>query len=165
MPPGPSAAVREKAAATHRAKRAARMSLAETEACAEWVALRERPDFMFGLALYIGEGDKTMNSLALINTDVDVLRAALRFYRLVGVAHGTVRARIFLHEGREEGAAVAYWAGALGIAPDRFSKTSWKKSGGLRRAVHPWGLCCVQAHNAHLKRKVRIWMRLALAAE
>lgn len=135
------------------------------EAEQEWDALKSDPSFMFGLALYIGEGDKTGSRIGMTNSDPLVLKAALRFFHSLGCDPSGIRVQVILHEGEDPEKALHFWASELDIPREQFNKvTPSKKSGGSRATKLPNGTVNIRFHSASLKRKVDRWMELALGA-
>ena len=57
-----------------RERRKARWKLYTEEAESEWSDFHQNPRFMFGLALYAGEGDKTGHYVGMSNSDPRILR-------------------------------------------------------------------------------------------
>jgi hypothetical protein len=132
------------------------------QADAEWPSLKLKPDFTFGLALYIGEGSKTDSVVGVTNANPAVLRAALRFFDLIGIEMGRVKVNIVLHQGEDPTAALRHWATELGLPPHRFNKVTTSKVSGGQRARHLiHGTACVKLSAASAKRKLNRWMELA----
>jgi transcriptional regulator with XRE-family HTH domain len=163
---GRDAAGRAKFSRTMREKREERHAAVRRAADDEYEQLRQSPDFLLGLGLYIGEGSKRTNgALGLTNCDPRVIRKALRFYEIIGAERGKVRCLLQLHPGSDEVAARAYWQAELGITPDQFMNILWKvstSSTGRAGKKQPHGICTVYAHSMPLWLKVHRWMELAL---
>lgn len=141
----------------------ARVEQDRVEADKLWPSLKGDADFMFGLALYIGEGDKTTTRVGLTNADPRVLRHTLRFMGLLGCDMKKVRVHVVLHAGENPTDALRYWAAELNIPEDRFNKvTPSKVSGGVRATKLPFGTASVRVSSARIKRRLNRWMELAL---
>ncbi len=139
------------------------VALDQQEAEQEWPDLRKDPAFMFRLALYVGEGDKTGPRLGLTNSDPRVLRETLRFFEQLGCPMTKVRVQIVLHKGEDPAAARRYWAGELGLSDDKIGKvTPSKVSGGKRARKLLHGTASVRVCCAPIKRKLNRWMDLSL---
>lgn len=69
------------------------------EAEREYEVLKNDPSFMFGLALYIGEGTKFGGQPAITNADVKVIRKAMEFFEKIGINQDDFRIHIQIHEG------------------------------------------------------------------
>ena len=125
--------------------------------------LSDRELFVAGVALYLGEGDKTNPSLVLTNSDVRVLLLWLRF--LANVCHvpaARLKAHIDYHEDLAYPALLEFWSNELGIPPGNFERPTLKKarmaSGSRRgrRAQH--GTVHVRFHDSKLKALMMSWM-------
>lgn len=147
---------------SRRRQKEARVALADEEATQEWQTLRHDPQFMFGLGLYAGEGDKTGSCLGLTNTNPDIVLAVLRFFESIGVERNTIRARITLHLGADESSTRNFWENKLGLERNSFYETCWRRPGVPK---HPNGLCYLRVYNMHLKRKVQKWLSLSLSID
>ena len=139
-----------------------RILLAREQALQEWPLRRLDPDFMFGLALYLGEGYKTGSYVGMTNSDPALLRSALRFFQQIGCDMQRVRAGIHLHQGEDPEKALQYWSQEIGIPQQSFNRVvSSKVSGGkrARHLVHGTGL--IRVSHVFVKRKLNLWMDLA----
>ena len=140
------------------------VALDRQEAEHEWASLRLCSDFMFGLALYVGEGDKTGSRLGLTNADPRVLRKSLEFFRLIGADMPRVRVQVVLHQGEDPVAAQMYWSQELGLALEQINKiTPSKHSGGQRARKLIHGTASIRVGCAPIKRKLNRWMELSLS--
>jgi hypothetical protein len=135
--------------------------LAEIERCRrEGIAaigtLSEREFFVLGLALYAGEGSKTQHSLCFANSDprmIDVYVTWLRHF--FEVDESKLRIKLYLHEGLDLDAAVAYWSGLTGIPPSQFTKPYRAVADPtIRRTKHVMGCPGVAYHSTSLLRRV-----------
>jgi hypothetical protein len=85
--------------------------------------LSEREFLVAGVALYAGEGSKTDGSVLFANSDPRMIAffcAWLRRYFEIDEAR--LRVRLYLHEGLDLAAAVAFWSGVTGIPASQFQK-------------------------------------------
>lgn len=143
-------------------KRDQRLLTARKEAESEWVRLRESPEFMFGLALYLGEGYKKEGRVGVTSSEPALLRMSLRFFALIGCDMQRVRAGVHLHQGEDPAKALTYWSSELGLPESKFEKVvASKVSGGTRarHLVHGTGL--VRVSHTAVKWKLNRWMELA----
>src|SRR5438477_5974135 len=113
----------EKRRATFLAKRSAQAD-ADRAAAEQWLGqLSDRDLFIAGIALYAGEGSKTRGSVTLPNSDPRMIVLFLAFLRrFFEVDESRLRVRLYLHEGLDLEAAVAYWSGLTGIPRWQFNK-------------------------------------------
>ena len=85
--------------------------------------LSEREFLVAGVALYAGEGSKRDGAVKFANTDPRMIAfycAWLR--RFFSVDEERLRVRLYLHEGLDLTASVAYWSDVTGIPPSQFQK-------------------------------------------
>jgi transcriptional regulator with XRE-family HTH domain len=85
--------------------------------------LSEREFLVAGVALYAGEGSKTDGEVRFANTDPRMIAffcAWLR--RFFAIDEARLRVRLYLHEGLDLAASVAFWSGMTGIPPSQFRK-------------------------------------------
>lgn len=157
---------REKYSETKRRQREERESQVHALAEIEYRTLSCDPRFMYGLALYIGEGTKSSRgSIVLSNCDPRVLRQFIGFLELLEVSNVQLRARIQLHPHRSEGEALGFWSNELGIPVSRFGKTTQIVSGaskGLKIDRQPYGTCSIYYGSIELWLKIRKWMDMSL---
>ncbi len=157
---------REKARATVLANRNKRIAQYYKEAEEEFRVLRQDPEFMFGLALYIGEGYKGPNTeVGFINWNPQVVLKALEFFARIGVAKSHIRCRITLHPTQNKEEAEAFWSKTLDIPLTQFNQTYQAispGSRGKRGQKWPHGGCTIRAYSVSLKHKLNRWMELSL---
>ena len=85
--------------------------------------LSEREFLVAGVALYAGEGAKRDGAVKFANSDPRMIAfycAWLR--RFFEIDETRLRVRLYLHEGLDLGASVAYWSALTGIPPSQFLK-------------------------------------------
>ena len=85
--------------------------------------LSEREFLVAGVALYAGEGSKTDGEVRFANTDPQMVAffcAWLR--RFFEIDESRLRIRLYLHEGLDLAAAVAFWSAVTGVPPAQFGK-------------------------------------------
>ncbi|HET9610618.1 MAG TPA: hypothetical protein VFP06_13495 [Acidimicrobiales bacterium] len=86
-------------------------------------SMSDRDLLIAGTALYAGEGAKADGSVVFANSDVRMVVLFLRYLRrFFEVDETRLRARLYLHQGLDLAAAVAFWSQATGIPPAQFSK-------------------------------------------
>lgn len=110
----------------NKAKKAARIELAQTEAVDRVPVLSKESLFYTGLGLYWGEGAKTTNSsLAISNTDPRIIALMIRwFIECFDVDRSYFMPRVFIsdiHRDREE-IITAFWVNTLGIPRAQFRR-------------------------------------------
>lgn len=155
----------ERVADAHRKRRVARWASFEAEAVALWPSYSVRPRFMFGLALYAGEGGKTGNDINVSNCDPRILRASLEFFLMLGARREDVRVSIHLHDAARVSEVESFWSSELELPLEQFTRTvvAVSRASKQRRGnVQPNGTCRVRVHSTRLLRMITKWMDMAL---
>jgi hypothetical protein len=85
--------------------------------------LSDREFLVAGVALYAGEGSKRDGAVQFANTNPRMLAFYCSWLRrFFAVDEARLRVRLYLHEGLDLAAAVAYWSELTGIPPSQFKK-------------------------------------------
>ena len=157
---------RERLIRNVRAKRDTRWAGFQAEAQQEYEELSRDPAFMFGLALYVGEGSKKQNnSLCIVNCDPRVVRQGIAFFQQIGAPHDKIICTIHLHPGLCVASAESYWREQTDLTSASFRKTVIaisSASGAKKGNLQQFGTCHVKVHSTWLCQKVYRWMDLAL---
>jgi len=133
------------------------------EATSEWGLLRTNPVFIFGLALYVGEGTKGPWSPGITNCDPRVLRSVLRFYDLIGVDKTRLRVSLQVHHSTQIESAQLFWSRELDIHISQFTKPFIRKAQTTKRHNdQKHGTCHVRLHDVRIMLRITKWMQLAL---
>ena len=134
---------------------------AEIARCREeaeiWLGnLSQRELAMFALGLYAGEGDKTGGSVGMANTNPVYLLIFLTWLRRTfEIDESRLRVVLYLHEGLDIEAAVAYWSALLGIVPQQFTKPYRAEDNpSIRLTKHVYGCPKVRYSSTLLQRRV-----------
>jgi hypothetical protein len=102
----------------------------------QWVA---------GTVLYWAEGSKTTRSLAMVNSDPEVLRIFVAWIRRFHDADAEFTLALHLHHGNDEAAAKRQWLLELDLPLAGWTKTFVKPPGTGHRKNHlAWGVCRVR---------------------
>lgn len=164
---GNNPAGREKFSQTMRRKREEKIAAYYREAEQEYAALSQDVEFMFGLALYVGEGAKSSRGMvAISNCDPGVILKSIAFFERIGVARERIRCRIILHPGQPDDEALTYWEHITGLARDHFRVNHALTRASQGKAPHrqPHGTCSVYVGSTVLHFKIARWMELSLAS-
>lgn len=117
----------------------------------------ERDLFVYGLALYHGEGFKTEASgLGMANTSPDVLLLFVTWLRrFFEIDESRLSVRLYLHADLRLGAATTFWSDLLRIPGSQFNKPCRVvQRGTYRRSKHEFGCPSVRYRNLLLHRRV-----------
>ena len=103
--------------------------------------LSEREFLVAGVALYAGEGSKRDGAVKFANTDPRLVAfycAWLR--RFFEIDEARLRVRLYLHEGLDLAASIAFWSALTSIPPSQFLKPCRAvPDPTIRRAKHVHG--------------------------
>jgi len=164
-----SARGRERFTRAMQVRRQAMIARYRNEAEEAYATLSRDAQFMFGLALYIGEGSKgELSALIVTNWDSRVIVKAIEFFRRLGVPKERMRCKIMLHPSQDARAAERYWSEETGIPLTQFGNTYQAispGSRGKRGQKWPHGGCQLSVSSVELRYKMNRWMELALHGE
>ena len=124
---------------------------------------------MIGIGLYIGEGAKLYEMVRVINSDPEVIRLAIRWFREVcGLSTKNFCIALHLYPDTPENEALTYWSKVTGVPRSQFSRTQidrrTNKSQQKRRTL-PYGTiqlkirsCGNPQHGVSLHRRITGWI-------
>ena len=137
LPHPPEGAARSRAALLNRSQSlklhaALRREQVKVRAQQEVGPVTDRELLLLGAALYWAEGTKDkpwshQEAVAFTNSDPDMVLVFLRWLALVGVESDDITYRLQIHESADELVARCFWAKLVGVAPERFARTSLKR--------------------------------------
>jgi hypothetical protein len=109
-------------------ERVDRIILANINAKSQIGTLNKRDLWMIGLGLYMGEGSKSIESVRIVNSDPDIIRLSMRWFRdvcLLKNENFSVSINIYPDTNEEE--AKQYWANVTKLPIINFKKTQIDK--------------------------------------
>jgi hypothetical protein len=127
--------------------------------------LSEREFLVAGVALYAGEGSKTDGCLRFANSDPRMIV----FYccwlrRFFEIDESRLRVGLYLHEGLDLAATIAYWSTLTAIPPSQFGKPYRAvPDPSIRRAKHVHGCVAVSYSCSATHRSVMGLVRALLS--
>ena len=109
----------------------------------------------FGLGLYAGEGDKTVNCVGLCNSNPRVVVAFLRFLRCIfRVNELRLRASLQLKDFHDVRKAIRFWSEITGIPVRQFGKSIVTKSNPKKNGKKYLGTCRVRYSDQTLLKRI-----------
>jgi hypothetical protein len=85
--------------------------------------LTEREFLVAGVALYAGEGTKRDGAVRFANSDPRMILFFCGWLRrFFEIDESRLRVRLYLHQGLDLAATIAYWSALTGIPPSQFGK-------------------------------------------
>jgi len=118
--------------------------------------LSERDFLIAGTALYAGEGSKTDSKMGFANCDPRMmLFFVIWFRRFFDIDESRIRLLLYLHQGLDLEAAVAFWGQLLEIPHSQFGKPYRAVADpSIRHSKHPLGCPSVRYNSAPISRFV-----------
>jgi hypothetical protein len=123
---------RLKGSAARRARARSREGALVAAASAQVINVSERELFFARVVAYWAEGSKTKpwgprQGVDFINSDPKMIRLFSAWLDLVGVSRKDRCYRVSIHSSADVGAALHFWSDVVGVAPDRFLRTTLKR--------------------------------------
>lgn len=114
---------RARAASTLTKSRIRRASLEDARGYAEKLVgqINKRDILMLGLGLYLGEGTKTHNIVRMINSNPEIIRFTMKWFRDVfGIGGSHFRIRLHLYPDSDVTASIRFWSSQVGLPKKYF---------------------------------------------
>ena len=138
-------------------KKQAQLEQCRQEAEVFCEGLTDRDLFIYGVALYVGEGAKTENSgLRMANTSAPIMAAFMTWLRrFFDIDELRLYARLYLHEGLDEDEAISFWSEIVGVPRSQFQSTYRATPRGThKRSKHVHGCLSVGYNDVFILRRV-----------
>ena len=94
-------------------------------------SLSGRDLLIAGLSLYLGEGSKKRNQIQFTNSDPEIIKFMIKWFKLIiGISQDRFALNVFineLHKNRAEN-IMSFWSNVIGMPSDQFNKTVFIKS-------------------------------------
>lgn len=92
--------------------------------------LSKRDLFMFGLGLYLGEGNKTHDLVRVVNSNPEVIRLAIAWFESLGLSKKNFAITLHLYPDSTPDKSREFWSRVTGIPKNQFLKTQidWRKN-------------------------------------
>lgn len=83
--------------------------------------MNRRDVLMLGLGLYLGEGTKTHNIVRMINSNPEIIRFTMFWFRDVfGIENSHFRIRLHLYPDSDVAASIRFWSSQVGLSKKYF---------------------------------------------
>ena len=130
-------------------------------------ALTEREFLVAGAALYAGEGAKRDGMVVFANSDVRLVAFFTTWLRhFFTIDESRMRMRLYLHEGLDEVAAIAFWSAATSVPPGQFHKPYRAAANAtMRTTKHEHGCAAVQYTCTRTHREVMGFVHALLSCD
>ena len=151
------------AADNKRQERMRKIAQIRIDAKGELGKIDDRDNFIAGIALYAGEGNKGDGSVGFANTDPLLIKFMMQwFVKFTKVPLRKMRGAIWIHEGLSEKDAKIFWSNLTGIPPNQFHKTYIVKvnndSRKVRKNLHNHGVFTIRFSDSSIHRKIMGWI-------
>lgn len=132
---------------------------AKFEAEQECLKHINKPLFIAGIMLYLGEGDKrSQGNVRIANSDYKVISLFLRFLTAFGgINEEKIRAWLLLYPDLDEDRTKEFWKKKGGLSKVKFNK-SMVIIGKEKINKLKYGVCYLGVSNRFLKEKMLFWM-------
>ena len=142
------------------ARRIAETERIKTLAKSELKPLTDYEIKIAGIMLYWGEGDKAHHKVVISNSNPELIKFMMRWFRKVCyVPESKFRAQVHIHSGQNELEIKEFWSEITGIPLSKFQKTHVKKEGtGHRKNILYNGTLRVIICDVRLLRKILGWI-------
>ncbi|MEK7102464.1 MAG: hypothetical protein AAB912_02400 [Patescibacteria group bacterium] len=117
--------------------------------------------FMVGIGLYAGEGSKTGNTVQFSNTNPELVKLMMEWFRkCCKVPEQKLRGFVYIHDDCDEKKAQKFWSHLTRIPLLRFTKSyiAKKRGGSFRKQLHPYGVFRVTISNTALLCTIKTWI-------
>jgi len=105
-------------------KRVAETKKIKEEAKKELGDLSKRDLWMLGVGLYIGEGSKSIESVRIMNSDPEIIKASIRWFKnIIGLKDDNIVISIHLYPDSNKEKCLNFWSATTKISRSRFKKT------------------------------------------
>ena len=151
----------EKRRETRLKKESAKRQIIIDKAKNELKYLSKRDLWLIGIALYWGEGAKTLRShVDFSNSDPRSIKLMMRFFqKICNVPKNKFRGHICIHPHLNAKRAKKYWHNITGIPLNQFYKTSMQQSRASKKKKDtlPYGTFNIKICNTELFLKIKGW--------
>lgn len=113
-----------------------------------------------GCMLYWGEGNKSRNTVGIVNSDADMLVYFMRFLREslhIQDSGITFRINAYLGNGLSEDNIINYWLDVLELTRDNLNKCSFDKKPSSSKQIRnklPYGMCEINVNSTRLSQHI-----------
>lgn len=130
--------------------------------------LSRRDRFLFGLALYAGEGNKTDGKGAFVNSNPELIRFMSNWLREFGkIPKEKLKGALWIHDGLDQNKAKRYWSLISGIPVSQFHKTYvvQGKVNSFKKNIHEYGVFTIRFFDTNFHRQIMGWISACVNAK
>lgn len=124
--------------------------------------IKNRDNFIAGIALYAGEGNKTNGLIGFSNSNPILIKFMVKWFKsFCEIPIKKIKGAIWLHEGLDKDKAITFWSELTKIPKTNFYKTYIAQvksnSNKIRKNIHPYGVFAIRISNSEIHRKIIGW--------
>ncbi|MEK7558242.1 MAG: hypothetical protein AAB507_00190 [Patescibacteria group bacterium] len=131
--------------------------------------LTKRDIFMLGLGIYIGEGTKTHQIVRVINSNPDIIKFAIKWFKdICGLRNANFRIRLHLYPDTDLRKSIRFWSNSVDLPEKQFQKSQVDKRTNktlAKRGKLPYGTAHLSIRSlgekkfgVYLSRKINAWI-------
>ena len=135
--------------------------------------LTKRDLWLLGIGLYLGEGSKLYENIRIINSDPEIIKIAVKWFReICNLKKKNFSPAVHLYPDNNVKETINYWSKITGVPPKQFSKTQMDRRGnksGKKKRKLPYGTLHLQVKSCgkkelgrSLHRRIMGWIKATL---
>jgi len=135
--------------------------------------INKRDLWMLGLGLYIGEGSKSYETLQIVNSDPEIIKLAIRWFKeICGLENENIVIAIHIYPDNGEDKCIKFWKDITGLPLENFRKTQIDRRGNkspIKKNKLPYGTAHIsiiskgnREKGVRLFRRIKGWINGAL---
>lgn len=127
--------------------------------------LNKRDLWLLGLGLYIGEGSKSYETIRIINSDPEVIKLGVKWFKEVcGLKNENITIAVHLYPDNDVNECLKFWSRVSGLPLKNFRKTQIDtrlNKASIKRRKLPYGTAHLSiVSNGDKEKGVRLYRRL-----
>lgn len=162
-----------KAAQIQQEKKIKTIQIIKKQARQELGDATRRDLWFLGIGLYLGEGAKLYENVRLINSDPEIIKLSIKWFReICGLKTENFNPAVHTYPDNDIGLTVNYWSEVTGIPKNQFGKTQIDKrinKSGKKHRKLPFGTlhlqiksCGNKSFGKNLHRRIMGWIEKVL---
>lgn len=135
--------------------------------------ISRRDLFVYGLALYLGEGCKSNSQIRMINSDPRIIQTTISWFKMLGVEKKQFRLRMYIYPDSDVKQSLQFWSRTTSIPVSQFQKSQIDRrvdKKAKKRRKLPFGTVQLTVQSGGRKeygvfffRKIQLWNEAVLS--
>lgn len=127
--------------------------------------LTKRDLWLLGIGLYIGEGSKSYENIQIVNSDPDIIKLAIKWFKeFCGLTNENIRIALHLYPDNNVEKCMNFWKRITGLSLRNFGKTQIDRRQNkslIKRNKLPYGTAHIKIlSNGSPEKGVRLFRRM-----